>query len=308
MSDPDIDFNTNSEKETTMRSFDVPTPTQVDAYQSAHYQMIPSGMEDFQLSLASFRKPLVTENGATDLRVLGAGVTPFVKLELMQNRLKMKEVDETTRFMGDFCRTTEGPDYRGPYPFDEAMFRRIVTEYGGRYPVCVMALPDGQTHYVGEPQVMIWTDEPGMGECVGWLESSLLPYLWSSSTVATRGRRRRERLLEFYRSVHPAMKASEFNLDSKFSDFGRRSAAASQVTGIAHLLNWLCTASVDAAYAATVHLNEGGELRCSLGDLCGPTARLRPGQLSSRRSTMQSPASRVGCCLSLLTATTMSAA
>src|SRR6476646_4639606 len=43
----------------------------------------------------------------------------------------------------------------------------------------------------------------------------------------------------------------------KFHDFGRRGGAASQITGIAHLINWLGTDTCDAAYAATRFLNGG---------------------------------------------------
>ena len=64
------------------------------------------------------------------------------------------------------------------------MFVRILKDHGGRFPIVISGLPDGQAHYVGEPHVQIWTDVPGMGECVGWIESTMLPYLWTSATVA----------------------------------------------------------------------------------------------------------------------------
>ena len=44
---------------------------------------------------------------------------------------------------------------------------------------------------------------------------------------------------------------------TRLHDFGRRGGAASQMTGIAHLYNWLGTDTVDAAYAATHYLNDG---------------------------------------------------
>jgi len=239
-----------------MKNFRVPPPLEVDAYQLGHFQLIPPGMEHFQASQAMFRAPLRSgANEGTDLRVLSAGVSPFVKLELEQTQITKEDIERADWFLNDFHATAKAPSFRAPYPYPREMFNRIVTDYGGRWPVCIMALPDGSTHYVGEPQLTIWTDEPFMGESVGWLESTLLPYLWSSSVVATRGRVRKQRFLEEYRRTHPGMPEVEFLIDSKFHDFGRRGGAASQITGIAHLLNWLGTDTVDAAFAASYYLN-----------------------------------------------------
>ncbi len=242
-----------------MKSFEVPAILEVDAYQLGHFELIPPGMEHFQVSQATFRKPLRYGAGeGSDQRVVSAGVMPFVALELERSRITQEDIEKADWFLNDFHATATPPSFRSAYPYPREMFQRIVEEFDGKWPVCVMALPDGQTHYVGEAQLMIWTDEPGMGECVGWLESTLLPYLWTSSVVATRGRARKQRFLECYRAAHPSMSDEEFLLDAKFHDFGRRGGAASQITGIAHLLNWLGTDTVDAAYAASYYLN-GGE-------------------------------------------------
>ncbi|MCB0324068.1 MAG: hypothetical protein KDD69_10860 [Bdellovibrionales bacterium] len=241
-----------------MKSFNVPSILEVDAYQLGHFLQIPPGMEHFELSQATFRSPLHYGTGeGDDHRIVSAGVLPFVQLELLNSRITEEDIERADWFLDDFHATATAPSYRTPYPYPREMFVRIVEEFDGRWPVCVMALPDGQTHYVGEPQLMLWTDEPGMGETVGWLESTLLPYLWASSVVATRGRKRKERFLSVYRTHHPSMQDEEFMLDTKFHDFGRRGGAASQITGIAHLINWLGTDTVDAAYAASQYLNGG---------------------------------------------------
>lgn len=241
-----------------MKTFFVPPVLEVDAYQLSHFLQIPPGMEHFQLSEATFRKPLhYGGDPGSDYRIVSAGVMPFVALELANTRITMEDIEAADWFMDDFQATAKAPTYRAAYPYPREMFKRIVSDYDGRWPVCIMALADGQTHYVGEPQLMIWTDEPGMGECVGWLESTMLPYLWTSSVVATRGRIRKQRMLEVYRKHHPSLSDADFLIDTKFHDFGRRGAAASQITGIAHLINWTGTDTVDAAYAATRYLNGG---------------------------------------------------
>lgn len=51
----------------------------------------------------------------------------------------------------------------------------------------------------------------------------------------------------------------------KFHDFGRRGAADSLKTGVAHLYNWLGTDTMDAAYYATKVLNNGNKFgACSI--------------------------------------------
>lgn len=243
-----------------MRVYSVPLPLEADAYQIGHFRMIPPGMEDFECSHAIFRKPLpdfsgASAPGAADLRVVSAGVLPFVHLELSR-QLTRADIEEASWFLEDFCATPRG---LGPYPFPRALFERIVDEFDGRWPICVTALRDGQAHVVGEPHVQVWTDEPGMGEAVGWIESTMLPYLWTSSVVATRGRRRKGRMLDVYRRAYPSRDTAALlgMIAYKFHDFGRRGGAATQITGLAHLLNWLGTDTVDAAYVATRHLNGG---------------------------------------------------
>jgi nicotinamide phosphoribosyltransferase len=226
----------------------------VDAYQMGHFLMIPPGMENGQVSQATFRKPVLKN----DNRLISAGLTPFVKLELENIRITVEDVLEAKEFMNDFHADLKEPFAR-PYPFPEQMFMRIATEFDGKLPIVVTGLPDGQCHYVGEPHVQVWTDTPGMGELVGWIESTLLPYTWSMSSVATRGRKRKEQFLDFYKLVHRSMDEELLKLliEYKFHDFGRRGAANSEMTGIAHLMNFLGTDTVDAAHIACKYLNNG---------------------------------------------------
>ncbi|HTU24044.1 MAG TPA: hypothetical protein VMF30_01525 [Pirellulales bacterium] len=237
-----------------MRVFPVPEPCSVDAYQAGHYLMLPGGMEDFELSHGVFRRPLDVPPGEpVDMRLLSGGLAPFLLLEPGFARpLERDDLDAAEEFYSDF--------YLGqPYPWPRAMFERILAEHAGYYPLCVMGLFDGQAHYVGEPCVQIWTDAPGCGECVGWIESTLLPYLWSFSICATRSRRRKERMIAVFRAAYPSRSLDELHqmVATRLHDFGRRGGAASQMTGIAHLYNWLGTDTVDAAYAAARYLNGG---------------------------------------------------
>jgi len=247
-----------------MRTFKTPEPLRVDAYQAGHHLLVPQGMRDFQCSQGIFRKPLHYD-GDADNRIVAAGLAPFVHLNL-HTPITETDIREADDFYGDFHAHTE-PPFSKPYPYPKKMFQRVINEFGGYLPICVTGLIDGTTHYVGEPHVQVWTDVPGMGELVGWIESSLAPYLWTMSTVATRGRIRKDKFQKLFAKCYPSASADEVDamIAYKFHDFGRRGAACSQMTGIAHLLNWLGTDTMDAAYAATMMLNDGKKFgACSI--------------------------------------------
>lgn len=244
-----------------MRNFFVGTPLQVDAYQAGHFLMIPPGMENFQCSQVIDRKPLF-EN---DHRLISAGLDLFVLLELL-SPLTKEDIDDAEDFYSDFHAELKEP-FCSKYPWPKKMFERILKEFDGYLPIVVTGLNDGQAHYVGEPKVQVWTDVSGMGELVGWIESTMLPYLWTSTVVATKGRKRKELFINFYKNNHPSLKLEDIEniVEYKFHDFGRRGAANSQITGIAHLINFKGTDTIDAAWAATHMLNDGKKFgACSI--------------------------------------------
>ena len=178
-----------------MKVFKTPLPLEVDAYQASHSEVLPNGMKDFQCSQLIFRKPLKP----SEHRIVSAGLQSFIKLELSKP-MTQADVDAGTELYSTFHAHVEEPYYK-PYPWPREVFQRVVDEFNGYLPIVVTGLPDGTAHYVGEPCVQVWTDVEGMGELVGWIESSLLPYMWSMSTVATRGRIRKDRISLRYVSL-----------------------------------------------------------------------------------------------------------
>lgn len=228
-----------------MREFFVPETMRVDAYQATHFELIPPGMENLQCSQGIFRKPLI----ATDHRLVSAGLRPFIELN-MTEPITMENIEEADYFYNTF-------GVGKPYPWPKTMFETVVKEHDGFMPITIIGMPDGEAHYVGEPHVQVYTTTPGMGELVGWIESTILPYLWPSSIVATRGRIRKQKMMELFKKVYPSKSDEEIRtiVEYQFHDFGRRGGAASQITGIAHLMNFLGTDTVDAAFVAQMILN-----------------------------------------------------
>lgn len=228
----------------------IPFPTMVDAYQAGMFNQIPKGMENFQCSQLVHRKPF-HEN---EHRIISAGLQIFADV-IESTRITQNDIAEAYEFYKDFRASVGGLT---EYPWPMQMFQQIVDEYDGRLPIVITGLPDGFAHYVGEPSVQIWTDAPGMGELVGWIESELLPYIWTTSVVATRGRIRKDKFFKIYREIYPSI-TSDIDLQNiflyKFHDFGRRGGANSMLTGYAHLINWPGTDTCDSAYYVKKYLN-----------------------------------------------------
>lgn len=225
----------------------IPWPLSTDAYQASHFLQIPKGMEDYQVAQVIHRKPLFKD----DYRLVHAGVQLFVEMCLSEP-MTLDDIWEAEKIYKDF--------YIGkPYPFPKQMFERTVREFGGYPPITIFSLRDGSAHYVGEPCVQVVCNTPGMGEWVGYIESTMLPYIWASTIVATRGRKRKEKMEAWFKKHYPSKSADEISamVAYKFHDFGDRGAASSDVTGVAHLMNWLGTDTMRAVYIAQNWLNHG---------------------------------------------------
>ena len=117
-----------------MKSFKVPATVEVDAYQASHDEMVHDGMKDFQLSHGTFRKPLhYGGDEAADLRIQMGGLE-FLHLENgFVEPVTEKCIEQGRQFWGDY-------NLGQQYPWPEEMFERLVKEFKGIYPVCIMAM------------------------------------------------------------------------------------------------------------------------------------------------------------------------
>lgn len=228
----------------------LPFPIQVDAYQATMMEQIPPGMQNFQCSQLVHRKPLFEG----EYRLVQAGLQLFTDW-IKEVRIIQDDIQYADEFFSTFRASLKG----SPFPWPKKMFQTIVDKHDGKLPIVITGLPDGKAHFVGEPCVQVWTDVPGMGELVGYIESELLPYIWQSTVVATRGRKIKEKFINLYRECYPSKTDDELHtmVSYKFHDFGRRGAANSFVTGLAHLMNWGGTDTCDSSYYALKYMNNG---------------------------------------------------
>jgi hypothetical protein len=114
-------------------------PLMVDAYQAGHYRLIPPGMENFQVSQITQRKPLhYGGDEAADNRLLHMGIALYID-DVLSNPITNADIEEADDIFKDF-HAHHMPPYAMEYPWPKEMFKKIVNEYGGYLPICVTAL------------------------------------------------------------------------------------------------------------------------------------------------------------------------
>lgn len=137
------------------RIFTTPMPLRTDAY--------TSGSPIFQSSDAIFnsvyyithRKPL---NGH-DHRIVSVGLSNIIE-DLFYDPITHEDIDESVASLAKFQVSTNG--FR-PYPFPEALWRRVVDEFNGRPPIKIESVREGTVVYPNEPVVQVRTMVAGFG-------------------------------------------------------------------------------------------------------------------------------------------------
>lgn len=207
------------------------------------------------MAYAEFRRSY--EGDAEDERIIFYGLDFYLD-KYVRRQWTLAELEATARFIA-------GHSPGGtPFPWPSDLFRRIVEDCDGWFPVQVHALPAASVIY---PHVPVWTltAEGQWAGLVTFLETLLTISTWYPSTVATLSRRCRD-LIEaaFAQSVD---EADQFLLESRLHDFGFRGCASVEQAvhgGLAHLLSFRGTDTLPAAYAAQFAFNQGKPVASSI--------------------------------------------
>ncbi|KAJ9525932.1 hypothetical protein QJQ45_009410 [Haematococcus lacustris] len=154
------------------------------------------------------------------------------------------------------CRTHMAPLYT-EFPFPRSIFEQFVKENNGWFPVKIQALPEGTVTHCRVPVYQVTAEGPYTPLCT-FLET-LLTMIWYPTTVATLSRRARDVVEGSFRRTSDAGSDSPL-VASRLHDFGFRgctSVEQSVIGGCAHLLSFVGTDTLSAAYYAQFHLNGG---------------------------------------------------
>jgi len=141
-------------------------------------------------------------------------------------------------------------------PFYAEGWREILADHGGRLPVEIRAVAEGSVVPLGHALLQVVNTDPRAFWLTSYLETGLLRALWYPSTVATVSWAVKRLLRAAWEATSDAPVDS---LDFKLHDFGARGASSAETAalgGMAHLVNFQGTDTVEALIAAARFYDE----------------------------------------------------
>ena len=202
----------------------------VDSYKFSHHNLYPPGTTHINSYIES-------RGGEFDNSVF-FGLQAFLKTVLSE-RITQADVDEA-----ELIATAHG------LPFNRAGFMEIVLKYDGRWPVVIEAVPEGTVMPVKNVLLQIRNTDPHMAWVTSFLETALLRAVWYPTTVATVSWQCKQMILD---ALRKSSEDPQGAINFKLHDFGARgvsSGESAMLGGMAHLVNFQGTDTVEALVAA----------------------------------------------------------
>ncbi len=140
--------------------------------------------------------------------------------------------------------------------FNKADWDAIFDDYGGHLPIRIEAMPEGTVAPVGTPQVSVVNVDPRFPWLPAYIETSLLRAVWYPSTVATISYVARGIIA----ACATATSDRPHDVEFKLHDFGARGVSSKEsagLGGLAHLVNFKGTDTVEALMYARKHYGAG---------------------------------------------------
>lgn len=207
-----------------------------DSYKFSHYLQYPPN--------TSYVSSYIEPRGGEFEEIVTFGLQAFIK-EYLLTPITAADVDEAA----EVC-ALHG------VPFNRKGWDHIVLAHGGFLPLEIEALPEGTVVKPGTMQVQVVNTDPTLPWLTSYIETALLRAIWYPSTVASLSRQAKRRIataLEIT-SDDPAAE-----LPFKLHDFGARGATSSESAGLggmAHLVNFMGTDTMEGVMAARLYYGE----------------------------------------------------
>jgi nicotinamide phosphoribosyltransferase len=212
----------------------------VDSYKASHKWQYPDGTAH----VSSYIEARTDKSGLEVPGTLVFGLLPHLR------RLADTPVTEAAINQAKTLFSAHG------VPFFEEGWRRILDRHHGRLPIEIRAVAEGSVVPFSNALVQVVNTDPEAFWLTSYLETGLQRALWYPSTVATVSWAVKRILLEFWRTTSDAPVES---LDFKLHDFGARGASSAEsaaLGGMAHLVNFKGTDTVEALLAAAEYYGE----------------------------------------------------
>lgn len=212
-----------------------------DGYKiGGHYNMYPDELEYINSYFECRASAIWDEN-------VFFGLQPILE-QISGSIVTMEDVDEAFTVSKAYFGNVEAFNYDG--------WQYIAQELGGKLPVEIFAIKEGSVVQKGNCLIQIRNTDPKCAWVVGYLET-LLSRIWYPITVATKSREVKKIISAYWDATSDQGGISP-GVDYCLHDFGARSAScyeASEIGGMAHLVNFKGTDTVAAIRAAKDYYN-----------------------------------------------------
>lgn len=207
-----------------------------DSYKFSHYKQYPPKTTKVFAYIES--------RGGKYPASLFVGLQIFIKSVLLTPITK-EDVMEAKEFV---------TKHMGPDLFNEEGWMTIVNEFGGYMPVSIKAVPEGTVIPTGNVLVTIENTDPRFFWLVSFLETAILRAVWYPTTVATNSYASKQVIKRYLEKTgDPSL------INFKLHDFGARGVSSSEsagIGGLAHLVNFMGTDTVEALMYAREYYGE----------------------------------------------------
>lgn len=204
-----------------------------DGYKPSHYLQDPP-------NTSAKQSYIVARKGG---EVLWVGLQAIIQKYLL-TPVTAEQVHEAAKFYADYG-----------VPFNVDGWLKIVDKYAGFVPVTIKALPEGLIVRSGVALATIETpDDPDLAWVGGWIEGLLLR-VWYPTTVATKSLKCKMVIADFLESTADNLDGLPFKLHD-FGSRGTSSGESAELGGLAHLVNFLGSDTIEGIRGAKLHYDE----------------------------------------------------
>jgi nicotinamide phosphoribosyltransferase len=207
-----------------------------DSYKLSHFRQYPPKTK----YVSSY---IEAREGAEYNKIVFFGLQAFIKKHLRQ-KITVKDVEASEKII-----TAHG------LPFNKEAWLTMIKDHEGYLPLKITAVPEGTVMAPGNVLVQVQNTDPRFPWVTSYIETALLRAIWYPTTVATISRSVKEIIWDaLLRSSDDPQNQIMF----KLHDFGARgvsSQESAELGGMAHLVNFMGTDTLESLLAVQAYYN-----------------------------------------------------
>ena len=205
-----------------------------DSYKASHWLQYPPGTQ--------FVSSYIESRGGPFNEVVFFGLQPWLQDLVTLRERDIIDAEEVFAAHG--------------LPFNAAGWRDLLKRWDGKLPIEIQALKEGTVAPPGTPMVQLRNTDPRFPWLTSYIETALVRAIWYPSTVATISREAKKVI---YRYLQETSDDPDAEILFKLHDFGARGVSSSEsatLGGMAHLVNFMGTDTVEALIGARRYYRE----------------------------------------------------